>query len=265
MLGLFAGDSEKTILKIVEGAEAKAVEFQIKLADKIIKIESLYSEVCQMCKSYLWEEGKADIEIQSSRELIEGEDAEDRSGTAVTDAYRETLAVYRQIAERMLDYDTFLMHGSVVAKDGRAFMFAAPSGVGKTTRTRLWLDQIADSQIINGDKPLIRISDQEIIACGSPWSGKEKLNENLCLPLAAIYFLERGEESSLRKMSFSEAFVRILRQTYRPKDSRKMAKTLELLKKMEGKAVFYLYRNTLKDADMNWLYEETIKDLQHRD
>ena len=161
----------------------------------------------------------------------------------------------------MLAYNTFLMHGSVVAKEGKAFMFTAASGVGKTTRTRLWLDQMADSQVINGDKPLIRVTEREVIACGSPWSGKEKLNQNLCLPLAAVYFLERREETSLRRMSFSEAFVRLLRQTYRPKEAGKMAKTLELLKKMENKTAFYLYRNNLKDTDMKWLYEETMKDL----
>jgi hypothetical protein len=246
----------------VESDEAEQVEFQIKLADKKIKIESLYREVYQMCSAYLCEEEEADIEIHSSRELIEEENGENREGNAVTDAYRETLAVYRQIAEEMLAYDTFLMHGSVVAKGGRAFMFTAASGVGKTTRTRLWLDQIADSQVINGDKPLIRITDQEVIACGSPWSGKEKLNNNLCLPLAAVYFLERGEETSLRRLSFSEVFVRLLRQTYRPKEAGKMAKTLELLKKMENKTAFYLYRNNLKDMDMKWLYEETMKGVQ---
>lgn len=246
----------------MESDEAKQVEFQIKLADKKIKIESLYGEVYQMCSAYLCEEGEVDIEIHSSRELIEEENGENREGNAVTDAYRETLAVYRQIAEELLAYDTFLMHGSVVAKAGRAFMFTAASGVGKTTRTRLWLDQIANSQVVNGDKPLIRIADQEVIACGSPWSGKEKLNNNLCLPLAAVYFLERGEETSLRRLSFSEAFVRLLRQTYRPKEAGKMAKTLELLKKMENKTAFYLYRNNLKDMDMKWLYEETMKDLQ---
>ena len=245
----------------MESDEAEQVEFQIKLADKKIRIEALYEEVCEMCSAYLCEEGKADIEIHSSRELIEAEKAENREGNTVTDAYRETLAVYRMIAEEMLAYNTFLMHGSVVAKEGKAFMFTAASGVGKTTRTRLWLDQMADSQVINGDKPLIRITEREVIACGSPWSGKEKLNQNLCLPLAAVYFLERGEETSLRRMSFSEAFVRLLRQTYRPKEAGKMAKTLELLKKMENKTAFYLYRNNLKDTDMKWLYEETMKDL----
>lgn len=237
------------------------MEFQIKLANKKIKIEALYSDVCQMCQPYLCEEGKADIEIHSSRELIERERAENGEEKTVSDSYLETLAVYRQIAEQMLAYDTFLMHGSVVAKDGRAFMFTAASGVGKTTRTRLWMDQMADSQVINGDKPLIRIKDQEILACGSPWSGKEKLNNNLCLPLAAIYFLERGEETSLRRISFSEAFLKLLRQTYRPKEAEKMTKTLELLKKMENKTAFYLYRNNLKDLDMKWIYEKTMKDL----
>ena len=55
------------------------------------------------------------------------------------------------------------MHGAVVAIDNKAYMFTANSGVGKTTRAKLWLNEYPDSIIVNGDKPLIKITENIII------------------------------------------------------------------------------------------------------
>lgn len=233
--------------------------FQIRLADQTIKMETLYPAVYEMCRPYLYEGAEVDMEIQSTRELIEREGREAEPGGRLSASYLETLAVYRQIAEKMLDHNTFLMHGSVVAAEGRAFMFTAAQGVGKTTRTRAWLGQLEHSFVINGDKPLIRVAEKEVIAYGSPWAGKEGLNTNQSLPLKAIFFLERAENTSLQKLSFSEAFPRLLRQAYRSQKAEQAIKGLSLLKKMEDKTDFYLYRSSLKDLDMKWLYREVMK------
>ena len=50
-----------------------------------------------------------------------------------SDSYLEELAVYRKIAEKMIDYDTILFHGSVIAVDGIGYLFTAKSGTGKST------------------------------------------------------------------------------------------------------------------------------------
>lgn len=101
----------------------------IKLAGKIIQINHLYPYVCEYCRDYLYdanedqidfmiEINKSDIEVErrkSEKEAIR----EKRNVRKFSDEYLETLAVYRKIAEHMLDYDTLLFHGSVVAVDGR--------------------------------------------------------------------------------------------------------------------------------------------------
>lgn len=38
---------------------------------------------------------------------------------------------------KMPDYDTVLFHVSVIAVDGRGFLFTAKSGTGKSTHARL--------------------------------------------------------------------------------------------------------------------------------
>lgn len=230
-------------------------DFLIRLAGRTIRIESRYEYVKQMCRSYICDSGQEDIRIVCSEKDIEYERSRETEDGDFTDDYLESLAVYRSIAEKMLDYSVFLMHGAVVAAGEEAFMFTAASGVGKTTRLNMWLEQIPDSYVVNGDKPLMRMTDTEIIACGTPWAGKEKLNTNTEVPLRAIILLERAKETSLQKISFSEAFVQLLGQTYRPASPKLMEKTLRLLKQLGQRIDFYRYRSNLDDADMRKLYD----------
>ncbi len=231
-------------------------DFQIKLADRVIQIKSLHKGVFDLCEGYLCISPENDMEVLSSQEAIDRERERAGEEENPSDDYLETLSVYRSIAEQMLDYSTFLVHASVVAKDQEAFAFLAASGVGKTTRTNLWLEELEDSYVVNGDKPLLRICDHEVWACGTPWSGKERMNRNCQIPLRALCFLERADEEAIHEMDFSQAFVRMLSQVYRPKNQMALAKTLRLVKAMEGKVKFYQYRSKLEDVDMRKLYQQ---------
>lgn len=154
-------------------------------------------------------------------------------------------------------YSTFLMHGAVAAVKGGAYMFTAASGVGKTTRLKGWLEQIEDSSVVNGDKPLLKVTDHEILACGTPWCGKEKLHTNSVVPLRAIILLERGEKEKLRRITFSEAFVKLLEQSYRPEKPDAMVRTLRLIKALDGRVQFFRYSSCLEDMDLRRVYEQT--------
>ena len=61
-----------------------------------------------------------------------------------SDIYLETMAVYRKIEDKLLDYDTILFHGSAVAVDGVGYLFTAKSGTGKSTHTRLWREMLSE-------------------------------------------------------------------------------------------------------------------------
>ena len=52
---------------------------------------------------------------------------------------------------------------TVIKVDNDAYAFCAKSGTGKTTHTKLWMQLLGDRMsYINGDKPLIRIIDDQI-------------------------------------------------------------------------------------------------------
>ncbi len=230
--------------------------FWIRLAGKTIKIESRYEYVKQMCHSYICDSGREDIRVICSEKDIEYERERETDDGEYTDDYLESLAVYRAIAEQMLEHSVFLMHGAVVAVGEEAFMLTAASGVGKTTRLNMWLEQVPDSRVVNGDKPLLRVTDTEILACGTPWAGKEKLSTNTEVPLRAILLLERAKETSLQRISFSEAFIQLFAQTYRPADRKLMTETLGLLRKLEHRVEFYRFCSNLEDTDMREIYAD---------
>ena len=85
-----------------------------------------------------------------------------------SDAYLETLAVYRKIADHILSCDTLLFHGSVIAIDGEGYLFTAKSGTGKSTHTRLWREYFGERAVmVNDDKPLLHITDSGVTAYGT--------------------------------------------------------------------------------------------------
>lgn len=118
-----------------ENQEAKKRKGYYCLADTCVEVSSIHECVhdycadydCHRCKKTMNNDcsGKPDILVSISQADIDYEKeksaAEDRmAGLPVrqySDRYLETLAVYRQIAEQMPAYDTFLIHGSAVAVD----------------------------------------------------------------------------------------------------------------------------------------------------
>ena len=217
------------------------------IADKCIEIASIYTKVHELCGPYS-DEGTSDfsVEIQQADIDFEREKSarEDRvEGIPVrrhSDAYLETLAVYRKIAERMPAYDTILFHGSAIAVDGQAYLFTAKSGTGKSTHTRLWRELLGDRAVmVNDDKPMIRVTDDGAVIYGTPWDGKHRLSSNISVPLKAICILERAEENRIEPISAGEAYPMLLQQTYRPADPAALAKTLTLIDRLSRGVKLY--------------------------
>ena len=182
----------------------------------------------------------SDIEyerIQSNKRLI----ADGLSPRDFPDKTMESLSVLRKVANQIVDYNVLLFHGSVIAVDGKAYIFTAPSHTGKTTHTRLWLEQLPQAHVLNGDKPFLKFEgDGRVWACGTPWQGKEHYGVNEILPLEAICLLERDTVNHIRSIAFTEALDALIHQTYLPDDPLAKVKALQLVGKI-GQSV-RLYR-----------------------
>ena len=218
-----------------------------KIADKVVEVNSIYDEVHEYCADYLTDE-PADYSVTTSQEDIDFEREKSASEDEVegiptrhfSDSYLEELAVYRMIAEKMIDYDTILFHGSVIAVDGIGYLFTAKSGTGKSTHTRLWREYFGERAVmVNDDKPLLKITGNGVIAYGTPYNGKHRLGANISVPLRAICILTRSAENRIESVTPEQAFTMLLQQVYRPADVLKMAKTLELVDRLADSVKLY--------------------------
>lgn len=222
-------------------------EFTIKLAGRIAAVRAIFPSTREHCREYLCEDSP-EFSVEISMEDIDFErkksEQEDRlEGIEVrkfSDAYLETVAVQRKIAEKLFAYDVLLFHGSVIAVDGEAFLFTAKSGTGKSTHTRLWRQALGERAVmVNDDKPFLCVTEQSVQACGSPWNGKHGLGRNLSVPLRAVCILERGAENRIRSISAKEALPMLLQQSNRPMDPKLLPKYLELLDGLASNVAFY--------------------------
>ncbi|MBQ5991931.1 MAG: hypothetical protein IJL62_05210 [Clostridia bacterium] len=203
----------------------------------------MYRRVHRLCEAYREDGAAADLSIRITQDDLDyerkcSERSDALTGRAVrepSDRYLEELAVYRKIAEQMPSFDTVLMHGSCIAVDGEAYLFAAKSGTGKSTHTSLWRTLLGDRAVmINDDKPLVRISETGAVVYGTPWDGKHHLSTNGSAPLKAICILERAEKNTVRRITAAEAYPMLLQQIYRPQDAAAMRKTLTLIDRIGG-------------------------------
>jgi hypothetical protein len=180
-----------------------------------------------------------DIAFERAKVLRESE-VEGIPAPNFSDEYLESISLQRKITETLFEYDTLLFHGSVVAVDGQAYLFTAKSGTGKSTHTRFWREIFGDRAImVNDDKPFLRITQEGVVAYGSPWNGKHGLGNNIHVPLKAICILERGEENRIQPITPQEALPMLMQQSQRPQNRKNLLKYMELVDQLSRKTEFY--------------------------
>ena len=236
------------------------LHFTISLAGLNIKVNTLSPGTYGYCINYISDlNPDIDVEITESDVLREIKDGRFKPDEA-NKQYLETIAVYRKIVENVIDYNIILMHGAVICVDNNAIMFSAPSGSGKTTHIKKWIQNAEDAYVINGDKPLIKITEREAIACGTPWCGKERMGTNTMVPLKSIVFMERSKINKIERITFAQAYPLLLQQLFYHDSSEKMHKSLNLVAKLDTMIEFYkFYFNNFKEDCFDIAYNALIK------
>lgn len=197
-------------------------------ADIPVRIRHHYSYLAEQCRDYLCDAAPT-MEINITEKELERE-RERAEIPNSPDPYLESLACYRTFCERVVDQRVLLFHSSAIAVDGRAYLFAAPSGTGKSTHTALWRRVLGDRAVmVNDDKPLLRLADDNVLVYGTPWDGKHRLSNRISVPVGGICFLSRGQENRIHRVSPNEGLAHLLEQTFRPESTQGMEKMLGLL------------------------------------
>ena len=108
-------------------------------------------------------------------------------------------------------HSTLLVHSSVVIKEGIGYAFLGKSGTGKSTHSRLWLQNIEGTELLNDDNPAVRIDDDgEIYIYGTPWSGKTHCYKNKKAKLRAAVMLKQAPHNKYSILQGIQAYMSIL-------------------------------------------------------
>jgi len=98
-----------------------------------------------------------------------------------------------------------IFHSACIEKDGRAILFTAPSGVGKSTQAELWR-KYRNATVINGDCSVIKMHDGKARAFSLPFSGTSGICHSGDYPLRAIVYLTQAPENRITRLSGIKAF-----------------------------------------------------------
>ncbi len=209
---------------------------KLKITDLIVEIDIKGKLLADRIGAYIYN-GEKDADIVS---IVSEQFYKDRNEDHKNLSFDECEYLYSGsfFYEQLALYDGLMLHSSCIEYKGKAYLFSAPSGTGKSTHTHLWLKYLDGCRIINDDKPAIRIIDGVPYAFGTPWSGKTDENINEGVPIGGICFLGRGE-NKIKRIPGIAALKPFMDQTVRPRDKALMDKMLETLNIILSKVPIY--------------------------
>ena len=199
-----------------------------KVAELVVQTNNECDYLRHICADFLCDEPpQLTVELESS------------------DPLEQSIELLRQVNDRLIEQDTFLMHCSALALDGEGYLFAAPSGTGKSTHAAMWRRVFGDRVVmICDDKPFVRVSPEGVFVYSSPWRGKHELGQNICRPLKAVCFVERGDTDEIMPICPEEALDAIFDQLPRYSAPAHTVRLLELVDKLLTGTPFYRLRCT---------------------
>lgn len=155
--------------------------------------------------------------------------------------------------------DTLELHSSVTVKDGKAYLFLGRSGTGKSTHSRMWLENIPGCHLLNDDNPVLRVMpDGQTVIFGTPWSGKTPCYRNEQAPAGAFVAIRQCKENRIARLPVLESYAALfsscsgMRQVQSIADG--MAATFD---KVLQNVPFYVL-DCLPDADAARLCSNTV-------
>lgn len=113
-------------------------------------------------------------------------------------------------SQAILSRNAISVHAAAVCHEGKAFLFMGKSGTGKSTHAALWMKRFAGCELLNDDNPIVRVVGNEVIAYGSPWSGKTPCYRNLAFPVKGIVRLRQAPANRFMRRENVDAFITLM-------------------------------------------------------
>ncbi len=179
--------------------------------NEMITFHFKYGRTNELFGSYLTQALKSEDAVEvRDYDFREFEDKWDLKSNDYTEFI---LSAYR-CTDQLLKNKSCLYHGAAFLWKGKAFLFTAASGTGKSTQLRNWKNLYPEEiTVLNGDKPILKAEGSQIIVYPSPWKGKERWGrDDISAPLGGIIYLVQAKENRIRRMKVSEAVQPLLKR-----------------------------------------------------
>lgn len=221
-----------------------------RIAQMNIAVEPRYDYTKKLLADYSAETGDPELTITVTDEMIayEQELGQKIHGEKQPDAMCESVAILRVICDYIIRRGGFFLHCSCLKYHGKAVIFTAPSGTGKSTHAALWKAHFGDEvEMINDDKPLVRQQEDGFVIYGTPWRGKHGRGANLSAPIGAVYFLEQAPENSVEKVNSFTALSLLMQQTVIPSGKDDTSALLDMLARLIEEVPMHRLRCNISD------------------
>ena len=142
--------------------------------------------------------------------------------------------LYLAPEKMLLGYDRLILHASAVIHQGKAYLFSAPSGGGKSTHAALWQSHYG-AQILNGDKVVLHVQEGRCTAYGSPVAGSSGIYRNQGAPVAGVFILHKAGYNRLSRPSLRTSLLALYSETVKSgEDPQLNTRLLDLLQLLQS-------------------------------
>ncbi len=166
------------------------------------------------------------------------------------------------LEEFCLENEAITLHSASIEYRGKAILFTAPSGTGKTTQTNLWHDYVKGISDINADRTLLQKTNHDYKACGFPLYGGVLRCEQKARTIEAIVIVRQGKQNVIHELSLHEKISLIYSECTVPNIDRYVSKAMDLVIDMIQNVKIVLYYCNMEkeavDVLYRYLYHEEV-------
>ena len=119
--------------------------------------------------------------------------------------------------------DMYIIHSASILHNGRAWLFSALSGTGKSTHTNIW-HKLYGTPYLDGDLNLLAFEGGQPVVMGIPWCGTSGIYTTETWPLGGIILLARNPKNYVEELPLGAKVLGISMRFISPKWDEEMLK-----------------------------------------
>lgn len=112
-------------------------------------------------------------------------------------------------------HNMYAIHSASLCYQGKAWLFSASAGTGKSTHTNMW-KELYDVELLNGDLNLLAIEDGRPVVHGIPWCGTSEIFTKKTVPLGGIMLLKRDAVDTIEELSPDKQALLVMQRFISP-------------------------------------------------